>query len=66
MTGLLVVPAWKSADYWPVLFAKDNHTLDFVQTHFEIRPTLIQNQRACSVLNGKVPYAFMVVAINSE
>ena len=66
LTGLLIIPAWKAANYWAILFPKNKETPSFVQTTFEIKPTIVQNQRACSPLFGKVPYSFLVVVINSE
>ena len=66
LTALLVVPAWQSADFWPVLFPRQTTRLGFIRNIFEIFPTIVQNQRACSPLSGKIPYSFLVIVVDSE
>ena len=39
-TGMLVVPVWKSAPYWPVLCPDGAHFSGFIH-HWEILPTAI-------------------------
>ena len=37
-TGTIVVPAWKSAPYWPVLCPDGTHFADFI---YALLPTII-------------------------
>ena len=65
-TALLVVPEWTSAAFCPFLFPAHQRQPKFVQAFFKIDPIIIQNQRACSPLSGKLPYSFIVFVINTE
>ena len=53
MTGLLIVPAWSTADFWPMLFPRNQDRPFYMRKTFEINPIIIQNQRACSPMSGK-------------
>ena len=65
LTAVLVIPAWKSADFWPLIFPRQQEHPTFVKRVLEINPTIIQNQRACSPLVGKTPYSFLLIIIDS-
>ena len=64
LSGILIVPNWKTADFWPILFPS-NKALNFIKQSTEIFPRIIQNQRACSPMVGKVPYNYLAVIIDS-
>jgi hypothetical protein len=64
--GLLIVPNWKSADFYPFLFPRLGKQYWFVKQIKEIFPTINQNQRALSPLNGKTQFSFLAVQINSR
>jgi hypothetical protein len=65
LTGVLIVPNWKSADFWPILFPKSNLRLPIIKEIREIFPSIIQNQRALSPLSGKTQFSFLAIIINS-
>ena len=65
LTAVLVVPSWQTANFWPFLFPASGIQPKFIEQVFEIHPIIVQNQRACSPLNGRLPYPFLVVIINS-
>ena len=62
LSGILIVPNWKTSSFWPILFPH-NKPLGFVKQTLEIFPTVIQNQRALSPLSGKTPFSFLVLQI---
>jgi hypothetical protein len=56
--GVLICPKWPTARFWPVLFPRGNITEPF--THVaEISPLILQNQRARSILAGRVDHLFL-------
>jgi len=56
--GVLVVPQWPTARFWPILFPKGKLAFPFFRT-LEFQPTILQNQRARSMLAGRVPFSFI-------
>ena len=64
LTGILIVPAWETSNFWPLLFP-DHSQPTFIQSVKKIYPNIIQNQRALSPLSGKTPFAFLVVTIQN-
>ena len=53
--GVLVVPNWHAANYWPLLFPDGTHDKTF-EGALEFNPTIIQNQRARSPLSGRTNF----------
>jgi hypothetical protein len=56
--GVLICPKWPTARFWPILFPQGKVTKPFTNV-IEIAPQILQNQRARSMLAGKVNYAFL-------
>ena len=65
VSGVLIVPAWTAAPFWPLLFPSSNERPKFIQKISEFRPTIVQNQRALSPLSGLPPFAFLMIHISS-
>ena len=65
VSGVLIVPAWTAAPFWPLLFPSSNERPKFIQKISEFRPTIVQNQRALSPLSGLPPFAFLMIHILS-
>lgn len=64
LTGVLIVPAWETANFWPLLFPQNKKPF-YINSVQKIYPTIIQNQRALSPLSGKTPFGFLVLSINT-
>lgn len=65
LSGIFIVPAWKSADFWPLLFPRGKSNICGFQGVKEIHPVIVQNQRAYSPLVGRTPYSFLAIIIDS-
>ena len=63
--GVLIVPTWRAASFWPILFPSSSANLPFIKNITEFSPFIIQNQRALSPLSGKPPFTFLMVQIQS-
>ena len=66
LTGILIVPTWKTSPFWPLLFPSSTQTLPWITQIREFRPTIIQNQRALSPLSGLTPFTFLMIHFNSQ
>ena len=64
VSGILIVPEWTTASFWPILFPQSQN-LPWVKQIKRIFPTIIQNQRALSPLSGKTPFAFIVLQFST-
>lgn len=62
--GVLVIPKWQTADFWPFILDLQQQKTIF-QKISEIHPTIIQNQRALSPLNGKTSFSFLAIQFST-
>ena len=63
--GVLVVPAWKSANFWPLLCTREGYFVKHVQDWFDL-PTGKQDYCTCkngSGIFGKINLPFRMLAI---
>ena len=63
--GIIIVPAWKSANFWPFLFPKTK-THQMIKVLKYIHPKIIQNQRAMSPLSGTTTFPFLLIKFVSK
>lgn len=61
VTGVLIVPKWPRARFWPFLFPDGRTPADKIKQIKEIRPWITQNQAAKSVLSGVPEFPLLVV-----
>ena len=65
LSGVLIVPDWRAASFWSLLFPTTNNVNGFIQQIRTIHPTIVQNQRALSPLSGKTPFPFLLIVIKN-
>ena len=65
LSGVLIVPVWKSAPFWTLLFPLSSDRNSFIKQTKEIRPIIIQNQRALSPLSGTPPFPFLAIHLKN-
>jgi hypothetical protein len=65
VNGVLIIPAWKSANFWPFLFPNSFSKPNKVVEMREIHPNIIQNQRALSPLSGQTSFSFLLLRFNA-
>ena len=59
--GVLIVPKWTTASFWPFLFPDGVNLTPIFQGSMEFNPDICQNQRARSVISGKTPFPFLAL-----
>jgi hypothetical protein len=63
-SGLLIVPNWRAQKYWTFIYP-DGSNLNPIFSHIEeIKPKIIQNQRARSALAGIPSFTFSAIRFN--
>ena len=60
-TGVLIVPKWSSARFWPFLVGPTGQVREPFRTMVEFRPIIIQNQQARSALSGETIFAMLAL-----
>ena len=65
LSGVLIVPDWKAAPFWPMLFPSATNNNSFIKNVRQIYPIIVQNQRALSPLSGKTPFSFLLIQIQN-
>ena len=60
--GVLIVPKWTTANFWPFLFPGGKNLTPIFQGIMEFSPYICQNQRARSVISGKTPFPFLALS----
>ena len=59
--GVLIVPKWTTASFWPFLFPDGQNLSPIFQGVMEFNPDICQNQRARSVISGKTTFPFLAL-----
>ena len=66
MSGILIIPRWKAAPFWPLLFPASSTLNTFILSVKEIYPIIVQNQRALSPLSGRTSFPFLQIQIRNQ
>ncbi len=61
--GVLIVPKWTTAKFWPFLFPDGRNLRQGFQNVDEIYPFIIQNQRTRTPMAGLTSFPFLVVSL---
>jgi hypothetical protein len=64
--GVLIVPKWPTARFWPVLCPDGATPIFPFKDVYEFRPNIVQNSRARSPLSGCPPFSFLAIYFNSK
>ena len=69
MTGVLVVPAWKTAIFWPFICPDGEHATECFEEVLVFRPFILQgetNEGENTLMKGFTSFPFMALFIRSE
>ena len=61
-SGTLLVPVWRSAYFWPLLFPNGIHTASFVKYSKVVKPFFISNN--CNIFKGYTNFDCMALKIS--
>ena len=66
MQAILIVPAWRSAQFWPFIFPDGSHAIDICTTVSAFRPLIIRG-RYCSnyLMQGRPAFPFLALYLRS-
>ena len=57
--GVLIIPKWPTANFWPILFPDGRNPSSAFDGTVEFNPKILQNQRARSVISGETSFPFL-------
>ena len=66
VSGVIILPVWKSSTFWPVFFPDGNHCFWPAQSVETFDPSIQLGQFYAGVMNGKNDYLFVAVFFDTS